>query len=85
MTNQYMYKSMLQLVDERCTQLRASNSSAETLYLKCLALICVSNLRHFLRDKSELEIYKLTKDIRSLSKMRAEQRHILSRLILEYI
>ncbi len=81
-----MYKAMLQLADERCAHLNKSNdSSAETLYLKCLALICVANLRCFLRDKSELEVYKLTKDIKSLSKMRAEQRHILSRLILEYV
>lgn len=85
-TSNYMYKSMLEKADNECGLLhKAEDNSLEALYLKCLALIITSRLRSFLRGKSELEIYRETKEIKSLARLRANERHTVASYILKYL
>lgn len=85
-TSSYMHKAMLEKVDQECGMLqRATDNSNENLYLKCLALIIVSRLRVFLRGKSELEIYTATKGVKSLNKLRANERHTVASFVVKYL
>lgn len=84
--SKYMYQAMLELADKDCsTLIKAEDNNANTLYLKALALVIVSRLRPFLRELSELEIYKLTKEIKSLNKVKATDRHTISSFIKEFM
>ena len=84
--NEYMLKTLIDSVDKDCKHLqKANDQSLEALYLKAIALIIVGRLRCFLRGKTPIEIYKLTKEIKSLSKVRAAERHQLVNIIFEFI
>ena len=86
MSNKYMFQAMLELADKDCYALiKAEDNNANTLYLKAIALIIVSRLRPFLRELSELEIYKLTKEIKALNKVKATDRHTISNCIKEFL
>lgn len=86
MSNKYMFQAMLELADQDCsTLIKAEDNNANTLYLKALALIIVSRLRPFLRELSELEVYKLTKEIKALNKVKATDRHTISSYIKQFI
>lgn len=86
MSNKYMFQAMLELADKDCsTLIKADDNNANTLYLKALALIIVSRLRPFLRELSEIEIYKLTKELTALNKVKAAERHAISSYIKQFI
>lgn len=85
MSNSHMFKDMLNRTNESCKTLICSEKNAEELYLKCLALIVVSNMRIFLRDKSELEIYKLLKEVPALVKMKAAEKHQVAGYCLKFL
>lgn len=84
--NKYMFNAMLELANKDCTKLnKAEDNDIAKLYLKAIALIIVSRLRPFLRELSEIETYKLTKELTALNKIKADERHAISSYIKDFI
>ena len=86
MSRNHMYTEMIIKSDEACRKLmRADDNDANALYLKCLAVIIVSNFRMFIREKSEIEIYQTLKEIPALTKIRANEKHRIAGYIKEFL
>lgn len=86
MSKSHMYTDMLIKADGQCRSLiRAEDNDNHTLLLKAIATIICGNLRMFIRDKSEIEVYQTLKEIPSLKKIHATDKHRIATYILEFM